>query len=93
MELHSLQVFLTIASEKKADGTTERVPLLLVRPESVTKKLPVVISLHGTGGNKEGATFSLLPYMEMGWNVVNVEYRLAKISLAPAYRWPRFRRL
>src|SRR5207248_11750327 len=43
--------------------------------------------IHGggwTGGNKEGATFSLLPYMEMGWNVVNVEYRLAKISLAPA---------
>ena len=48
---------------------------------------PTLVWIHGggwTGGNKEGATFSLLPYMEMGWNVVNVEYRLAKTSLAPA---------
>ena len=53
----------------------------------VTIPQPTMIWIHGggwTGGNKEGATFSLLPYMEMGWNVVNVEYRLAKISLAPA---------
>ena len=27
---------------------------------------------------------SLMPYFEMGWNVVNVEYRLARVSLAPA---------
>jgi len=27
---------------------------------------------------------SLLPWLEMGWNVVNVEYRLARVSLAPA---------
>ena len=48
---------------------------------------PTMIWIHGggwTGGAKEGALFSLLPYMEMGWNVVNVEYRLAKISPAPA---------
>jgi acetyl esterase/lipase len=53
----------------------------------VTTPQPTMIWIHGggwTGGNKEGATFSLLPYMEMGWNVVNVEYRLAKVSLAPA---------
>src|SRR4029079_7112229 len=37
-----------------------------------------------TGGAKETQLLSLLPYMEMGWNVVNVEYRLAKVSLAPA---------
>src|SRR5215813_4483741 len=48
---------------------------------------PTLIWIHGggwTGGNKESQTFSLLPYMEMGWNVVNVEYRLARVSLAPA---------
>jgi len=53
----------------------------------VTTPQPTMIWIHGggwTGGNKEGATFSLLPYMEMGWNVVNVEYRLARISPAPA---------
>jgi acetyl esterase/lipase len=27
---------------------------------------------------------SLLPYLEMGWAAVNVEYRVARISLAPA---------
>jgi dienelactone hydrolase len=45
---------LSFASEKKANGEEERVPVLLVRPEKSDKKLPVVISLHGTGGNKEG---------------------------------------
>src|SRR5262245_50594294 len=52
-----------------------------------TAPQPTMIWIHGggwTGGNKEGALFSLLPYLEMGWNVVNVEYRLAKVSLAPA---------
>jgi dienelactone hydrolase len=44
---------LSFASEKTAAGE-ERVPLLLVRPEKNSKKLPVVIVLHGTGGNKEG---------------------------------------
>jgi acetyl esterase/lipase len=30
------------------------------------------------------ALMSLMPWLEMGWNVVNVEYRLARVSLAPA---------
>ena len=53
----------------------------------VTTPQPTLIWIHGggwVGGTKESATFSLLPYMEMGWNVVNVEYRLARVSLAPA---------
>jgi acetyl esterase/lipase len=52
-----------------------------------TTPQPTMIWIHGggwTGGNKESALFNLLPYLEMGWNVVNVEYRLAKVSLAPA---------
>ena len=36
------------------------------------------------GGTKEAALMSLMPWFEMGWNVVNVEYRLARVSLAPA---------
>jgi acetyl esterase/lipase len=35
-------------------------------------------------GTKEGSLLSLLPWMEMGWNVVNVEYRLGRVALAPA---------
>src|SRR5262245_43953061 len=44
---------LTIATEKKADGREERVPVLIVKPAKATGKLPVVIVLHGTGGSKE----------------------------------------
>lgn len=49
--------------------------------------IPTVIFIHGGGwvaGTKEGTVMSLMPYFEMGLNVVNVEYRLAKVSLAPA---------
>ncbi|HXP83465.1 MAG TPA: alpha/beta hydrolase [Bryobacteraceae bacterium] len=52
-----------------------------------TTPQPTVIYIHGgfwAAGNKEGAILKLLPWMEMGWNVVNVEYRLAKVALAPA---------
>jgi len=48
---------------------------------------PTLIWIHGggwTGGTKEAALMSLMPWFEMGWNVVNVEYRLRRISLAPA---------
>ena len=48
---------------------------------------PTLIYFHGggwTGGSKEGSSLTFLPFLDMGWNVVNVEYRLAKISLAPA---------
>jgi len=48
---------------------------------------PTLIYFHGggwTGGTKETSSLTFLPFLDMGWNVVNVEYRLAKVSLAPA---------
>jgi len=45
---------LSIATEKKRDGSTERMPVLLVRPLKPAYPLPAVVVLHGTGGNKEG---------------------------------------
>jgi acetyl esterase/lipase len=48
---------------------------------------PTVVYFHGgfwAAGSKEGALLSLFPWMQMGWNVVNVEYRLAKVAPAPA---------
>lgn len=48
---------------------------------------PTVIFIHGGGwilGSKESSTMSILPWLEMGWDVVNVEYRMARVSLAPA---------
>ena len=46
---------LSIASEKKADGSMERVPMLILRPEKSGPKLPAVIVLHGTGGTMRAA--------------------------------------
>lgn len=42
---------------------------------------------HGGGwvaGQKERNVFQLLPYVSLGWAVINVEYRLANNSPAPA---------
>jgi dienelactone hydrolase len=46
---------LSFAAERKADGTIERVPVLVVRPSSPegTDRRPAVIVLHGTGGTKD----------------------------------------
>ena len=48
---------------------------------------PTLVYFHGGGwvqGSKEASSLTFLPFLNMGWNVVNVEYRLAKVSLAPA---------
>ena len=55
-----------------------------VGPDSLT---PVVVNIHGGGwvvGTKEGSVMNVLPYLSLGCSVVNVEYRLASVSLAPA---------
>lgn len=49
--------------------------------------VPTVIYYHGGGwvfGDRTGATLLLMPYLQLGWNVINVEYRMASVSLAPA---------
>jgi acetyl esterase/lipase len=54
---------------------------------NVTTPQPTLIYMHGgfwVAGNKEAAITSLLPFLEMGWNVVNVEYRLGAVAPAPA---------
>ena len=48
---------------------------------------PAFIYFHGGAhvfGSKESSFLTLLPYLEMGWAVVNVEYRLAPMAHAPA---------
>lgn len=49
--------------------------------------VPTLLYVHGGGwvfGDKNGAANVFLPYIERGWNVVNVEYRMAGVSPAPA---------
>ena len=57
------------------------------RRDSAATPQPTVIFYHGggwIGGTKEASFMSIMPWLEMGWNVVNVEYRMARVALAPA---------
>ena len=45
---------LTFASQKNADGSLERVPMLILKPADAKGKLPAVLVLHGTGGSMTG---------------------------------------
>ena len=59
----------------------------LYQPTSVSEPAPTLVYFHGGGwytGDKDEPILRLLPYLEMGWAVVNVEYRLSRVSLAPA---------
>jgi acetyl esterase/lipase len=69
--------------------TANNVPLKLdlYMPRNITAPVPVVVEIHGGGwveGTKESSVLSIMPYLEMGWAVVNVEYRLGRVSRAPA---------
>jgi len=55
-------------------------------PRDNPNPTPTLVYIHGGGwifGSKEGAVYQFLPYLERGWRVVNVEYRMAGNSLAP----------
>ena len=57
------------------------------RPAEDSKPTPVVVVIHGGGwveGTKEERVLEMMPYLQMGFAAVNVEYRLGRISLAPA---------
>ncbi len=63
------------------------VKLDVYRPDQSPGPHPTVLFFHGGGwraGSKESNVLAFLPYLEMGWAVVNVGYRLAQVSLAPA---------
>ena len=57
------------------------------RPTRASGPNATLIYIHGggwTNGSKEGSSLTFLPYLEMGWTVVNVAYRLADAAHAPA---------
>ncbi len=72
----------------RANGWEGKLDVYAQRMPPNTPPAPVVIFIHGGGwvqGTKEGSVLSgVLPYVAMGYSVVNVEYRLANVSLAPA---------
>jgi acetyl esterase/lipase len=68
----------------RANGWEGKLDIYAQRAQGPT---PTVIFIHGGGwvqGTKEASMLTVLPYIAMGYSVVNVEYRLANVSLAPA---------
>lgn len=66
---------LSFASEKKADGQVERVPVLVVRPEQEAGRRPAVIVLHGTGGTKDRMTSWLVELARRGFVALAIDAR------------------
>ncbi len=66
---------LDFASEARPDGSIERVPVLVVRPEGATGRLPAVLALHGTGGKKEGMRGWLDDLARLGFVAVAIDGR------------------
>ena len=59
----------------------------VIAPRDTSKRLPTLLYIHGggwVGGDKDAVLLRFLPYLEMGFAVVNVEYRLGRVALAPA---------
>lgn len=70
-------------------GVYQNVPVHLDvwRNQKAIGPVPTLFYVHGGGwvfGDKNGAVNLFLPYLERGWNVVNVEYRMAGSTPAPA---------
>lgn len=59
----------------------------VIYPYSVTAPVPAVVYIHGGGwiaGSKTGAMLEVLPYLQLGWAAICVEYRLGEVARAPA---------
>ena len=70
---------------KTASNAEQKLDVYWHRGERTPR--PTVIYIHGggwVGGSKEGSLLNLMPYLEMGFNAVNVQYRLGRVALAPA---------
>ena len=70
----------------KASGQELKLDVLLA-DDYASKPRPVLLRFHGGGwvaGSRENSALSALPWMQMGFTVVNVSYRLASTAPAPA---------
>ena len=70
-----------------AKASNFELKLDLYLPKNRTRPNATLILFHGGGwvdGQKERNVLFLLPYLEMGWSAVNVEYRTARQAPAPA---------
>jgi acetyl esterase/lipase len=68
------------------NNNSAKLDVFVPRDASAKALVPTVIYIHGggwEGGDKNSSVLRLLPYLEMGWAAVNVDYR-AGPSTAPA---------
>ena len=88
--IHSQNEYQVSANVTYLTANGYEAKLDLYRRRDVQTPQPTLVFYHGggwIGGTKEASFMSIMPWLEMGWNVVNVEYRMARVSL----RRPRSR--
>jgi acetyl esterase/lipase len=79
--------FRVVGNQTYATANGRDLKLDLYLPNDAAAAIPVVMLIHGGGwviDTRESASLEALPYMQMGYAVVNIDYRLAKEALAPA---------
>jgi acetyl esterase/lipase len=84
---HAQNEYQVIANVTYLTATGYEAKLDVYKRRDVTTPQPTLVFYHGGGwvlGTKEASFMSIMPWLEMGWNVVNVEYRMARVALAPA---------
>ncbi len=70
---------------KKVQGQSLKLDVIAIQPLSQLR--PTLLFIHGGGwvnGTKNETTFAPLPFLAQGMNAVNIDYRLASQSHAPA---------
>jgi len=70
---------------KKAQGQSLKLDVIAIEPLSQPR--PTLLFIHGGGwvnGTKNEVTLAPLPFLSQGMNAVNIDYRLANQSSAPA---------
>ena len=85
--IHIANIYRTAANLTSLKVGNVESKLDVSQPRAATTPNPTLIWIHGgnwVGGSKEASFVSLLPFLDMGWNVVNVEYRLLNVAPAPA---------
>ncbi len=84
---HALNEYQVFPNITYVTATNYESKLDIYKRRDATSPQPTLIFIHGggwVGGSKEQSVLSIFPWLEMGWNVVNVEYRLGRVALAPA---------
>jgi acetyl esterase/lipase len=85
--IHAQNQYQVFANVTYLTATGYESKLDVYKRRDTTAPQPTLVFYHGGGwiaGTKEAAFMSVVPWLEMGWNVVNVEYRMARVAPAPA---------